>query len=159
MLKSRMEEEKTKKNPIPNHKMKPTKSPPELHFCNRFHLFKVLVQNTVWSKRVIQILSSLTLCHFRESMRFFCDTVIKIYQKEEIIKWPYSMKGDTEKQINSRSPEAKGKCCHFCKFSQVQCTFSSIGQVEGVPKYRCFSYWNHIPGKSYSWKHIFLDIF
>lgn len=32
------------------------------------------------------------------------------------------MKGDIEKQINSRTPEARGKCCHFCKLSQVQCT-------------------------------------
>lgn len=70
------------------------------------------------------------------------------------------MKGDIEKQINSRTPEARGKCCHFCKLLQVQCTFSSIGQVEGVPfsKYRCHSYGNHTLGKSHSWKHTLPDI-
>lgn len=52
------------------------------------------------------------------------------------------MKGDIEKQINSRPPEAKEKCCHWCKLSQVQCASSSIGQMEGVPfsKYKCLSH-------------------
>lgn len=81
-------------------------------------------------------------CALSARLRLFCDTVLNRCQKEGGIKWPYSMKGDIEKQINSRPPEAKEKCCHWCKLSQVQCASSSIGQMEGVPfsKYKCLSH-------------------
>jgi len=99
---------------------------------------------------VIQILFSLTLA-VSGRLRVFFDTVFNRYQKEEGIEWSYSMKGDIENQINSRSPEAKEKYCHCCKLSQVQCASSSVGQMEGVPfsKYRCLSHGNNTLGKSY----------
>lgn len=69
------------------------------------------------------------------------------------------MESDIEKQTNSRSPEAKEKCSHCCKLSQVKSACSSIGQVEGVmfTKYRCLSPGNRTLGKSYSWKYTLPD--
>lgn len=154
-------QQKTQTKPTPNHNMKPTKCPQNSIFVICF------IYSRYWSRIQYEVKEWSRFCpqwHCAISVRVWSFFVIQLLK---YIKKKKSLNGHRvwrmiQKNWSTAGPlRPKGKCCHFCKFSQVQCTFSSTGQVEGIPfsKYRCLSYWNHTLGKSYSWKNSHPDIF